>query len=92
MKFQFKERISQAKYENQLMNLVAEKSGQDPTKLVYKSKHRETDGTIVWLYYWTTRTEEKPYDNHIGSWCKGQGWAYEFDGEGNTEYFEKNAA
>jgi len=92
MKFNFKERISNKVFENKLMNLVEEKSGQDPTKLVYKSKHKEMDGTVVWLYYWKTKTDEKPYDNHIGSWCKGQGWAYDFDGNGNVDYYEETKA
>jgi hypothetical protein len=86
MKFQFKQHISKAKYEHKLMTLVEEKSGLDPTKHVYKSKHVEQDGTVVWLYY-DNRT-----DKHIGSWCKGQGWAYDFDGNGNVEYYESKAA
>ena len=80
MKFQFKQRISKAKYEHKLMTLVEKLSGLDPTKHVYKSKHVETDGTVVWLYY-DNRT-----DKHIGSWCQGQGWAYNFDGKGNVNY------
>lgn len=82
---QFKAKLSNADFENKLMNLVEAKSGQDPTKLVYKGKHNE-DGKVIWLYYWKTRTDEKPFDTHIGTWQKGEGWIYKFNSKGVTTY------
>lgn len=89
MKFQFKGRITKAKFENKLLDLVEQKSGKDPIELIYSSPHTETDGTRVTLYYWKTRTAEKPYDTHIGSWCKGEGWIYEFDEAGIATYYDE---
>ena len=81
MKFLFNEKMNNKVFEQKLMELVGKLSGKDPVKIVYKSKYREHhDGALVTLYY-DRRTEA-----HIGSWSKGSGWAYNFDGEGGVNY------
>jgi hypothetical protein len=81
MKFFWKGKTTRKAFEDKIWNKLEEIT--NDKRQLERAKHYENnyDGTaptVVHCYY------DQVTKKHIGSWCKGEGWIYEFDANLNV--------